>query len=486
MRNCLFALMCFQLFGNQMLIAKIKLPAIISSNMVLQRNTNAPIWGWADPNEIIYIKASWLTKKISLRADESGYWRCTLKTTSSQESKSIRIIGKSSDIHLENILFGEVWLCSGQSNMEQPLKGFKGQPTFYSNMAIAKSKNDKLRLFTVNRNGSQERLNDIEYYVPWQSSNPENIKNFSAIGYFYGQELQKILGCPIGIIHSSWGGSSIRSWIGDVKLASYKGNNDESVEYPKEMKYDASTLYNAMIHPIVSYKIKGILWYQGETNREEPENYSILFPSLVNNWRVNWGLGNIPFFYVQIAPFPYRDNEAFQTTQNSAFIREVQMESLERIANSGIAITMDIGDKNTIHPPEKKIVANRLLFNALNKVYGYYSVDSSGPIYDSYIIRDNDLILRFKNAEEGLFSYDKLKGFEIAGSDKIFYPAFAEIINRGMEILVKSDKVPNPRAVRYCWRNWIEGTLYDTNLLPSSSFRTDRWKDAKRFSNSLR
>jgi sialate O-acetylesterase len=479
----LIIILICQLTFLQEIKAEIKLPAIISSNMVLQRNSTVVIWGWAEANEKIDLEASWLNKLESFQADSKGNWRIELKTTNSKEAQIIRIKDKSSNITLDNILFGEVWLCSGQSNMEQPIRGYIGQPVFKSNMATAKSNNPNLRLFTVKRNGSKEPLKDVDGHISWESASSESVSDFSAIGYFFGRQLQEILDCPVGIIHSSWGGSSIRAWVGDETIANYQKDNSENVEYPEGIKYEPTTLFNAMINPLLSFRIKGVLWYQGETNRKEPENYRTLFPSMVKNWRDRWGIGNFPFYYVQIAPYLYGNNDVFQTPENSAFIREVQLQSLDLIPNSGIAITMDIGEGYTIHPPRKKDVADRLLFNALQQTYSYKSIDYSGPVYDSFEIKADEIILKFKQAETGLFSFNKLEGFEIAGQDKVFYPATAEIANRTMDVIVKSDLVPSPVAVRYCWRNWVVGTLFDTQLLPASSFRTDEWNNAKRIKN---
>ena len=197
----------------------------------------------------------------------------------------------------------------------------------------------------------------------------------------------------------------------------------------------------------------------------------------LKDWRTRWDIGDFPFYYVQIAPYLYEDNDVFQTVENSSFIRESQLQCLDLIPNSGIAITMDIGDNQSIHPPKKKEVADRLLFNALNQTYGYKAIDYAGPIYDSLEVKDSAIVLKFKNAETGLYAYDGLAGFEIAGDDKVFYPASAKIVQR-KNVLVISDKVLNPVAVRYAWCNWVTGTLFDTNLLPASSFRTDQWDDA--------
>ncbi len=459
--------------------AEVELPAIISSDMVLQRNTTVVIWGWADAGEEISIELSWLNVPLNVEADNEGNWRVELGTTNSKDPQTIRINSRESDIVLENVLFGEVWLCSGQSNMQQPVKGYDGQPTFGSNMATARGHNPDLRLFTVDRVGSGTPLQDVEKYTAWQQATPESVSEFTAIGYFFGLQLQEILDVPVGVIHTSWGGSSVQAWISKEVISTYQEVDLEDVDITKHTNHIPTALFNAMIHPLIPYTIKGALWYQGESNRKEPGKYRDLFPAMVKDWRNRWGIGDFPFFYVQIAPFIYEGNDVFNTVENSAFIREVQLQCLDLIPNSGIAVTMDIGDQYCIHPPKKKEVADRLLFNALSKTYGFDAADCASPVYESHEAKDGGILLKFKNAETGLYAFEKLKGFEIAGEDRVFYPADAAIVNRN-EVQVKSDKVSNPVAVRYAWQNWIVGTLYDTSLLPASSFRTDDWEDATR------
>jgi sialate O-acetylesterase len=472
----LFVALLFALI-TQPVTAEIKLPAIVSSNMVLQRNTTVVIWGWADAKEKISFEASWIKEPVNVTADNNGNWRIEVKTTNNKDPQTIKLKSKASNITLENILFGEVWLCSGQSNMQQPVKGYDGQPTFGTIMTTAKSQNPNLRLFTVDRVGSKTPLKDVEKFSAWQPASPENVSDFSAIAYFFGQQLQEILDVPVGMIHTSWGGSSVQAWISKEVISTFQTLNLDEVDITKGTNHIPTALFNSMINPLVSYTIKGALWYQGESNRQEPENYKRLFPAMVKDWRNRWGIGVFPFYYVQIAPYLYGDNTVFETADNSAFIREAQLQCLHLIPNSGIAITMDIGDDITIHPPKKKEVADRLLFNALNQTYGYKTIDYSGPVYDAMEEKDGGITLKFSFAETGLYTPDKLDGFEIAGDDKVFYPAEGNIVNR-KEVFVKSDEVPNPKAVRYAWKNWIVGTLFDTNLLPASSFRTDNWDSA--------
>lgn len=468
----------------QSVCAKVKLPAIVSSNMVLQRNTTIKIWGWADANEKITIKTSWLKSPISTQADAEGNWIIDVKTTDSKEQQTIAIKSNTSDIKLENILFGEVWLCSGQSNMEMPMKGFFGQPTFGSAEAIAKSNNPNLRLFTVAKiSGAKTPLKDLEKSTGWKLASPETIINFSAVAYFYGSQLQEILDVPVGIIHSSWGGSSVQAWMSNEVLSPFQKVDLTNVDVKEKPNQIPTVLFNSMINPLIPYTIKGLVWYQGESNRENPEMYKKLFPAMVEDWRKRWAIGEFPIYYTQIAPHIYQGNDAVVDKKNSAFQREAQLQCLDLIPKSGIAITMDIGAKDYIHPPKKKEVADRLLYNALNQTYDYKTIDYASPMFESMEIKDGGLNLKFKNAKNGIYAYNDLEGFEIAGDDKIFYPANAKIVDR-KTILVSSDKVPSPVAVRYAFDNWVEGTLYNTNLLPASSFRTDNWTDAKRIKNS--
>ena len=459
------------------IFADVKLPAMVSSNMVLQRNTNITLWGWADAKEKITIRASWLNELISFQADESGNWRIEVSTTDSKKPQTINIKSIKSNITLDNILFGEVWLCSGQSNMYQPVKGYKGQPTYGSLEAIANSNNANLRLFTVDRTGSKEPLKNLGKFKSWQIASPNNVADFSAIGYFFGQQLQQILDVPVGIIHTSWGASKVEAWISKEVMSSFKEViiRDEDIE--KRPNRTDTALFNAMINPLIPFTIKGALWYQGEGNRNEPEKYKELFPAMVKDWRSRWDIGDFPFYYVQIAPFLYGNEDAFGDLKNTAFMREAQLKCLDLIPNSGIAITMDIGDPYFIHPPRKKEVADRLLYNALNQTYGFKDIDFAAPKYESHVVENNSIILSFNNADAGLYTYNKLENFEIAGEDRVFYPAESKIVN-GKNISVSSEKVTNPLAVRYAWKNSVTGTLYGANLIPASSFRTDDWDDA--------
>jgi sialate O-acetylesterase len=433
------------------------------------------LWGWASAGEKLVITASWLNQPVKITASGAGDWKAEVQTTGSKEPQTIRIKSTRSDIFLDNILFGEVWLCSGQSNMEQPVRGYFGQPTAGSQMAVATANNSNLRLFTVKKQAGISPKSDLEGYMGWQPANPESVKEFSAIAYFFGKQLQEILDVPVGMIHTSWGGSLIEAWISSEMLGSLQKFDLKNADLTRGNRFP-TVLFNAMINPLIPYTIKGVLWYQGEANASQPEKYKTLFPAMVKDWRTRWGIGDFPFYYVQIAPYAY----GWEGADNIVpLMREAQVQCLDLIPNSGIAITLDIGEEKIIHPAKKIEVADRLLFNALNQTYGHAAVDFSGPVVDSVIQLDERIRLVFKHAEYGTYCPGSLEGFEIAGSDKVYYPAVALIKRDG--IYVQSDRVKSPVAVRYGWRSWVRGTLFDTNLLPASSFRTDRWDDATRF-----
>jgi sialate O-acetylesterase len=471
MKNSIIAfLTVFLFFSNSITFAKIKLPSIIASNMVLQRNTTVKIWGWATPGEKITLTGSWISEPLKVTTPENGRWAIAVQTNLSKEPQTIQLKSNQSNINLDNILFGEVWICSGQSNMRMPLKGYTGQPTFEGNLSVATSKNNNLRLFSITENGSPTPLDSVSDYKKWDIASAATSKDFSAVAYFYGKQLQAILDVPVGLIMTSWGGTRIQPWMSKEAVTPFLDANKVKKDTTEKYKRIPSAIFNAMINPITSYTIKGAIWYQGETNRDEPKMYQKLLPEMVRDWRKQWNISDFPFYYVQIAPNKYIDKS------NSQYLREAQLKALEVIPNSGMAVLSDIGSDATIHPPRKKEVAERLLFLALNKTYGMKDVDCAGPSYKSMTEKENALLLNFDNAETGIYSTETdVTGFEIAGEDKIFYPAKAEIIGH-KQIKVSSADVKTPVAVRYGWYNWFVGTLYDNNMLPASSFRTDDWE----------
>jgi len=440
--------------------------------MVLQRNTTVTLWGWADACEKVNIKTSWLKGLVKVEADKEGNWRINVKTTDSKAPQIIKIQGKTSKIVLNNVLFGEVWLCSGQSNMEMPVKGYTNQPVNGSHEAILNSANNNIRLFTVNRNASLIPVDDVS--GEWLIANQKSVQDFSAVGYFFGKKLNTLLDIPIGLIHTSWGASKVEAWMDEETLAEFK-KIEPVKEIPKEFPQHApALLYNGMLHPLQNYAIKGVVWYQGESNIAKADEYLKLFPAMVEQWRNQWKQGKLPFYYVQIAPFKYWGDDP-------VYLREAQLKCMSFIENSGMVVTLDIGDCEFIHPPEKCIVGDRLAYWALVKDYNFEGLACSGPLYKKFeITRDGKINLFFDDCPNGLASFGRqLTGFEIAGEDKIFHPATATI-NENRTVAVFSEKVEKPVAVRYCFIHCPQGTLFNIEGLPASPFRTDDWKEATR------
>ncbi|MBC9798587.1 sialate O-acetylesterase [Sinomicrobium weinanense] len=446
--------------------AQTKVSSLFSDHMVLQQNSEVALWGTDKPGTKIEADAGW-GGKSTVVTDKHGKWKLSLKTEKAGGPYTVEIRG-TEKILLEDVLLGEVWLCSGQSNMEMPIKGFRGQPVNGSNDLVLNSSNPQLRLFHVGRNMSREPLDSCE--GTWQQSSPEAVLKFSAVAYLYGKMLQEKINVPVGIICSSFGGTRAEAWTRKKTLADEGFGTDTKDHTEKINKNDPSVLYNAMIHPLIPYGIKGVIWYQGESNRGNHGQYAKLFPTMINSWRKEWNSGEFPFYFVQIAPFEYKPDI------NSAFLREAQLHALQNTSNTGMAVTLDIGEKHCIHPAEKEEVAKRLSYWALAKTYGYKGIQYSGPVYKSMEVKGSEIHLHFDYAPDGVSSFGKaLDHFTIAGADKVFYPAKAEI-KRG-ELIVSSDQVARPVAVRYGWENYLEGCLFNLAGLPASSFRTDHWED---------
>jgi len=461
----LFSILLF----NNKVEAKIVLPSFFGNNMVLQQQSNVPLWGTAEKNGIITLFTSWNKKVSTVRADVNGKWKIFVQTPKAGGPFVITIKDKETTI-LNNVMVGEVWFCSGQSNMEMPMRGFKNQPVLNSNEILLDADNINLRLLTVKRNTSANPLDTIN--DDWKISSTESAKEFSAVAYQYGAMLQKKLNVPVGIIVSCWGGTMIESWMSKEMLMPFSEINiPSSIDTVKEKHKFPTTLFNAMIAPIVGYGIKGFLWYQGESNRHETELYAKLFPAMVSGWRKLWDTKTtLPFYYVQIAPFGSKDS-----TRSGKHIREVQLQSMNNIPDAGMAVTMDVGDETYIHFSDKTTVAKRLFYWALAKTYQYKGVEYCGPIYKNIKITNNKINVFFDYVENGLTSYGKeLQNFEIAGTDKIFYPAKA-IITIDKTVQVWNDVIKNPVAVRYAFKEFAKGDLYNNGGLPASSFRTDNW-----------
>jgi sialate O-acetylesterase len=447
--------------------AQVKLPAIFSDNMVLQQQTDVTIWGIASKNSTVKVTTSWNKKSYSAKSVSDGRWSLKISTPAAGGPYEVTV-SESNTLKFKNVMIGEVWVCSGQSNMEMPMKGYKNQPILGSNEYIATSSNPNIRLFTVKKETSLQPQDN--FTGTWLNCEPENVSGFSATAYYFGLMLNKALNIPIGLINSSWGGTRIEPWISEEGIKKF-----DFVTLPDKAQSGTlspqtpTVLFNAMIKPMVGYGIRGAIWYQGESNRNEADKYSLLLPGMVENWRSVWGIGDFPFYYVQIAPFNYGP-----VGLNSAYLREAQLKTSTAINNIGMASIMDIAEEYNIHPANKKAGSDRLAYLALSKTYGKSGFAASGPVLKEMTIEGPLVKLTFDNATNGLTSFGKeLSCFEVAGSGKRFFPAKAFITATGITLV--SEFVNEPVAVRYAFKDFIIGDLFNTEGLPASSFRTDTW-----------
>jgi len=450
--------------------AKINVASVLGDNMVLQRNTEVQIWGTSQPSEKLSVTTSWNNISTKCTADENGKWLVKVKTTEGGGPYTISIASPKEKIVIKNILLGEVWLCSGQSNMQMPVAGLNnGQLMNGSNELILDADNDNIRLFDVKRVPAGTPQDTCE--GKWAVASSETVAPFSAVGYLYAKKLQQKLHVPVGMICSCWGGTRIEAWMSQEALVKFP----DALKLTSQEKFKpnnfATYLYNGMIAPIINYTIKGAIWYQGESNINNYKDYAALQASMVANWRKNFGVGDFPFYYVQIAPFSYPNNKPI----NTAFQRDEQLKAMALIPNSGMVSTFDIGEEMCIHPAEKVTIANRLAYWAMSETYNCKGLAYKTPTFKNVIYKDSVAILKFDNVPNGLTSFGKeVECFELAGSDSIFYPARL-ILDK--EVKVVSPKVKAPVAVRYGFCNFpkTKGYLYNTAGLPVPSFRTDNW-----------
>ncbi|HET6455848.1 MAG TPA: sialate O-acetylesterase [Armatimonadota bacterium] len=417
---------------------------LFSDNAVLQQGMRLPVWGTADAGEKVTVKFQ--GQEVSTVAMPSGHWMLHLKPLKAGGPFTMTI----NDQQIKNVLVGEVWVCSGQSNM-----AFQLNRATNGEQAVADSKDPMLRLFLV------PKMRD-PFTLPkaWTESSPDSSTTFSAVGYFFGQKLRKDLGVPVGLIDSSVGGTPAEAWTSRPCLSPHPELNGVARPY---------YLYNSMIAPLIPYGIRGAIWYQGEGNAGRAYAYRSLLPLMIKCWRDAWGEGDFPFLIVQLAPY----GKQKRPDANWPELREAELYVTQTVPNTGLAVTMDVGNCENIHPTQKEPVGQRLALDAEAMVYGK-KVEYSGPAYKSMAVEDNSAVLSFAHIGGGLTAVGgELKGFTIAGEDKNFVPATAVI--QGDQVLVSSPEVPKPVAVRYGWDDCPDANLMNGAMLPASPFRTDDW-----------
>jgi len=488
--------------------------------MVLQQGKPVPVWGWAPPGTSVTVAIAGRSR--TTKTDAEGSWRVTIGPMEAGGPFEMTVRADE-EITFSNVLVGEVWVCSGQSNMQWWV-GVSAN----ADQEIRNADYDRIRLFSVPTKASIGPQEDVN--ASWLECRPDAVRDFSAVAYFFGRELHRELGVPVGLIHSSWGGTLAEAWMSRSALESNPSfrpildrferevqEHPDLIErfdsyhatwaraqeafqqkqwswlqafnkaqsegetlsvpppLPPELPGDHNTptgLYNAMIHPLIPCAMRGVIWYQGESNIERAYQYRELFPALIRQWRSDWDGGDFPFLFVQLANWqPPGDH----FTRNAwAELREAQLMTLARVPDTGMAVAIDIGDVADIHPKNKQDVGRRLALVALAKVYGRDLV-YSGPIYQSMTKEAGGVRLRFEHVGGGLAAKGgtELAGFRVAGTDRRFRPAKAQI--DGETVFVRSDGVPDPVAVRYAWADNPVCNLCNKEGLPASPFRTDDW-----------
>ena len=484
--------------------ADVTLPQLLSDGMVLQQGRPINIWGKADPGE--KITATFRGEAATAIASTEGSWKLRLGPLSAGGPYSLTISGKNT-ITIRDVLVGEVWVCSGQSNM-----GFTVKGSLDAAQAIASGDDPYIRLFTVARTVASKPQDDVQ--GQWMTARPETVADFSAVCYFFGRSLHKALNEPVGLIHSSWGGTTAQTWMSrralesDPELApiaesskniwkvvdNYQQQLDQWSREAKQADAEGrpivsppaspfetgslwairpSSLWNGMVAPLTNETIAGVVWYQGEANAGRPVQYRKLFPALIRGWRDAWGQGDFPFLFVQL---PNLANLDPQNNWNWPLLQEAQLKTLS-VPKTGMAVTIDLGDVGSLHPRNKEPVGYRLALAAQAIAYGR-DISYSGPLYDHMEIEADTARLRFRYSNGGLEAKSSsprnlLMGFEIAGDDRKF--AFADAEIQGETVVLKSSAVARPVAVRYCFHWAQECNLYNRAGLPASPFRTDNW-----------
>ena len=460
--------------------ARIRLPEQLGDHCILQQNTQANLWGEAAANSKVTVKTSWSKDKYTVTAGADGRWKLAVSTPAgSYEPQTVVISDRDGSVTLSDVLIGEVWLAGGQSNMEMPLMGFHSCPVEGAVEAILTSAQyrNRVREVKIPKTASPE----VEEYVSgcWVETNPATAREFTAAGWFFATMLNAALDVPVGIIACNWGGSAVESWLPKDIVYSYPENTipngtHEYVIVPEGWYHHMSNyvMYNAMLHPVSNYTIKGFIWYQGETNAGLYDYYAERLATMVSVWRELWGEGDIPFYEVELAPWLYGGDGT-----SGARIREAQRRAVELIPNSGIATTNDLAyeyEKDQIHPCQKRQVGERLALLALNRTYGMSGLQCEGPLYKDMTVEGDRVIVSFTNTMyDGLSPWHDIQGFELAGEDRVFYPAQAERVDD--DVVVTCAEVPAPVAVRYCFRDFQVGNLTGSLGLPAAPFRSDSW-----------
>ena len=451
-------------------LAKVRLPQFFSDNMVLQQ-TDCNIWGWTEAGKKVIVLTSWDKKSYATTANKDGRFQVKVKTP--EAGGPYEITFKDGEtISLKNILIGEVWICSGQSNMEMLMKGYKAQPVEGAAEELLSCNDNELRLFYGKRLASLEPQQDLA--GSWLPANAASVREFSATAYFFGKALRKTLGVPVGLICTAFGGSACEAWMqADWLKAFPKVQQTITEEDVKKLQQRCPTaLYNGQLKPLIGYGIRGAIWYQGEDNVPRYDFYAPLMARMIQGWRSEWKQGDFPFYYCQIAPFDYSVTD--WALYNSALLREQQQKVETMVENCRMAVLMDTGIKDVIHPRKKRLAGERLAILALSNTYDIKGLPDFAK-YKEVEFKNDTAVVAFDRSKEWVYfeNGSTSENFEVAGSDKVFHPATKVWVNRNRVYVICND-VKKPVAVRYAFKDWVVGDLMHDGL-PVSSFRSDNW-----------
>lgn len=463
--------------------AKIKLPSIIGSNMVLQRNDTVALWGNAIPGAKVKINTGWDGKNYTVKAGSDGRWKQQVMTGDAGGPYKI-VFSDGEETVLDNILLGEVWICGGQSNMEMPVCGDATQPAEGSYEALRTVREyPDIRMFTVPMADADAPLDSCG--GSWLVSTPKNVSRFSAVAYYFGRTLSDFINVPVGLIATSYGGSSIEAWMTEECIKNIEEANIEAAYSGRLPREKPQRLWNAMLCPVMPFTARGFIWYQGEANLDRWFDYAKMQKAMIALWRKAWDKADMPFYITQIAPFAYGGD-----TDNLRLplLIEAQWQAANETPNCAVASTTDVGNRDCIHPAKKRQVGERLAWLALANDYGVEGLPAPAPtFYKMERHGEHELLLIFKNvnAIDSFVYYDdngslEIGGFEIAGDDQVFYPAKVKTNVWSNKIYLSSPQVPDPVAVRYAFRNYDASANLHTNYgQPVPPFRTDTWQALK-------
>ena len=477
----MISVVAFALMSAQ---AKVRLPHVLGDNMILQQNSEARLWGWAEPGKKVTVTTSWSNDAYTVKADREGQWMVKVKTPAASYQPLSITFSDGESLTLNNILAGEVWVCAGQSNMEMPVKGFGNCPVEGYNEAVVTANDYRgVHFVKIPSVMSTKPLNDANCH--WEVVSPNTVGEASATGYFFAQVVNKALDVPVGLIMANKGGTRVESWLTKENLEKYTDDPTDSLEIVKrwpQWDYHRSLLWgNGTFNPILNYTVKGIIYYQGCSNVGDPgDQYSQRMKILADQWRQQFGLGEIPFYFVEIAPYHYDNVDA----DNGARLREQQYKASLLIPNSGLVCTNDLAypyETTQIHPAQKKPVGQRLAYLALNKTYGMHAVGCMSPSYKDMKVTDDYVDIHLNNDLGAISRFEDIQGFEVAGEDRVFHPAKATHFWQpgggywDETIRISSPEVKKPVAIRYCFKNFQLGNLKNAAGLPLFPFRTDSW-----------